>query len=274
MDYGFQRYGTELDSKQRRVADEYVRLCGYKHGEIGGDHNQRCQNGTSEKLTLDERSDIHMGEQKEKKIIFSEEIDSSITGIALGASFVALAILVWKFEMFHNHTVNSVVQIVLLIIGILGTAVEFDKINKNDIKGIDDLSVRFAKCCSPIPGDEIVGFISRGRGVTVHRKDCKSIKSLEESRIMPLSWDNNQEETTYVAKLRLIVKDASGSLANIINKISEQKLNIAKIDSKALKMGPAIVNLSVFITNTKKLDELILKLQSLENVIEIFRGDN
>ena len=90
---------------------------------------------------------------------------------------------------------------------------------------------------------------------------------------MPLTW-SDQSDTTYVAKLRLIVKDASGSLANIINKISEQKLNIAKIDSKPLKLSKAIVDVSIFISNTKKLDEVVAKLQSLDNVLEIYRGEN
>lgn len=146
--------------------------------------------------------------------------------------------------------------------------------DKSSIAELQSMMIKFAHCCDPIPGDEIVGFISRGRGVTIHRKDCKSVNSLEQSRLMPLSWDEQNAETTYVAKLRLIIKDGSGSLANIINKISEQKLNIAKIESKAIKFGKAIVDVDVFITNTKKLEELVSKLQALENVLEIFRGEN
>ncbi|MGN1212519.1 MAG: RelA/SpoT family protein [Christensenellales bacterium] len=145
--------------------------------------------------------------------------------------------------------------------------------DKSSIAELESMMLKFAHCCDPIPGDEIVGFISRGRGVTIHRKDCKSIKSLEQSRLMPLTW-SDQSDTTYVAKLRLIVKDASGSLASIINKISEQKLNIAKIDSKPLKLGKAIVDVSIFISNTKKLDEVVAKLQALDNVLEIYRGEN
>ena len=146
--------------------------------------------------------------------------------------------------------------------------------DKSSIAELRSMMLKFAHCCDPIPGDEIVGFISRGRGVTIHRKDCKSIKSLEQSRLMPVTWDEQSTDTTYVAKIRLIIKDASGSLANIVNKISEQKLNIAKIESKPLKLGRAIVDVGVFITNKKRLDELVLKLKSLENVLEIYRGEN
>ena len=135
------------------------------------------------------------------------------------------------------------------------------------------MMIKFAHCCDPIPGDEIVGFISRGHGVTIHRADCKAVKSLEQSRLMPLNWNDDTEDSTYVAKIRLIVKDGSGSLASIINKISEQKLNIAKIESKDIKDGKAIVDVAVFISNTKKLDELISKLTNLENVLDIYRGE-
>lgn len=76
---------------------------------------------------------------KEKKITFSEEIDSSISGIALGISFVVMSILVWKFEMFHHVIVDRVVEIVLILLGIVGTMTEVGKLNKGNIKGLDDL---------------------------------------------------------------------------------------------------------------------------------------
>ena len=80
-------------------------------------------------------------QKKQKKITFSEEIDSSIGGLALGTTFVIMAVLVWKLEIFHNVIVDRIIEVVLILIGILGTLIELGKLNKGDIKGIDDLTI-------------------------------------------------------------------------------------------------------------------------------------
>lgn len=80
-----------------------------------------------------------MKKEKQKTITFSEEIDSSINGLALGISFLLLAVLVWNFSLFHNTIVDRIMEVVLIGCGIISTVMEFDKINKGDIKGIDDL---------------------------------------------------------------------------------------------------------------------------------------
>lgn len=145
--------------------------------------------------------------------------------------------------------------------------------DKSSIAELKNMLLKYANCCSPIPGDEIVGFISRGRGVTVHKTDCKTLEFLEKERLMPLNWSENTEQTTYVANLKVVVKDSSGSLAEIVNKISEQKLNLAKIQSQKVKNQTAIIDVGVYINNTKKLNELITKLSNLENVFEVYRGE-
>lgn len=144
---------------------------------------------------------------------------------------------------------------------------------KSSIAELGSMMTKFAHCCNPLPGDEIVGFISRGRGVTIHKADCKSVKSLEQERLMPLSWSNDID-IIYTAKIRLIVKDASGMLAGIVNKISEQKINIARIESKNIKNGKAIIDISVNINNKQNLEDLITKLKNIDNVLEAFRGEN
>lgn len=146
--------------------------------------------------------------------------------------------------------------------------------DKSSIAELGSMMVKFAHCCNPVPGDQIVGFVSRGRGVTIHKADCKSLKSLEQARLMPLSWIDNTEEGTYSAKIRLIVKDSSGLLAGIVNKISEQKINIGKIESKNIKMGKVVLDIIVNISNKQKLEELITKLKNIENVLEVYRGEN
>ena len=145
---------------------------------------------------------------------------------------------------------------------------------KSSISELGSMMIKFARCCNAVPGDEIVGFVSRGRGVTIHKKDCKALKSLDADRIMELSWNKDGKETTYLAGIRLIVKDTSGVLANIANKIAEQKINITSISSKAGKDGTTIVDVSVAIQNKTMLDDLMQKLKNVKDVYEVFRGEN
>lgn len=145
---------------------------------------------------------------------------------------------------------------------------------KSSISELGSMLIKFAHCCNPVPGDEIVGFVSRGRGVTIHKQDCKSLKNLDADRLMQLSWSAESKDTSYIASLRLIVKDTSGALANIANKIAEQKINITSISSKPAKDGTTIVDVTVAIKNRKLLEDLMQKLKNVKDVFEVYRGEN
>lgn len=145
---------------------------------------------------------------------------------------------------------------------------------KSSIAELGSMLVKFAHCCNPVPGDDIVGFVSRGRGVTIHKADCKSLKNLDADRVMELTWNKNGQNTNYIAGIRLVVKDTSGVLANIANKISEQKINITSINAKPAKDGTTIVDVSVAISNKTDLENLMQKLKNLQNVYEVNRGEN
>ena len=98
------------------------------------------------------------------------------------------------------------------------------------IKGMDDLLVRFAKCCSPVPGDDIVGYISRGRGVCVHRADCPSVKSMEKERIVEASWVQSEGATaTFVATIEIIAEDKGDIFADITKTIVNEGLPMVEI---------------------------------------------
>lgn len=143
-----------------------------------------------------------------------------------------------------------------------------------EIEGLDGIMVKFAKCCNPIPGDDIVGFISRGNGVTIHRKDCASLHQFESDRIMNLSWGNQEENNSYNAGLQILVTNTAGVLAEITNKISDSKINITYINSENAKDGNVMINVGISVKNKDQLAEIVNKIKSMANVLDIRRGVN
>ena len=145
----------------------------------------------------------------------------------------------------------------------------------SSISELGSMLIKYAKCCNPVPGDEIVGFISRGRGVTIHRSDCKALKSLDADRLMPLSWnDEGTKDSNFVAGIRLVVKNTSGMLANIANKVAEQKINITSINSKNFGYDKTIVDVHVSVSSKTALEDLMIKLKNINDVYEVSRGEN
>ena len=152
--------------------------------------------------------------------------------------------------------------------------IESEKRDKSSISELKSMLIKYAHCCNPVPGDEIVGFVSRGRGVTIHRADCKSIINLDADRIMKLSWNDEDEGTNFVASIRLLVKNTSGMLANVANKIAEQKINITSISSHNTKDFKTIIDVSVAIKSKSELNILMGKLKNIADVYEVTRGEN
>lgn len=138
------------------------------------------------------------------------------------------------------------------------------------IKGFDDLLVRFAGCCNPVPGDVITGFISRGRGVSVHRSDCPNLRNTEKERLIEAQWVENKEYK-YSAGLQILANDSSGLIATIGNIVSEMKLNITGINARIDKSNKAIINVTVTLNNILEMDMLIKKLKNNQLIIDVFR---
>ena len=139
------------------------------------------------------------------------------------------------------------------------------------IHGHDDLLVRLAKCCNPVPGDEIVGFISRGRGVAVHRKSCPNMKNAEVFRLIDATWAN-QANASFVVSLQVEARNSEGLLAKITTSISELKLSIDNLNARIDKSSNAIINFGVRVTETEQIDMLIKKIQALPEVDKVFRS--
>jgi GTP pyrophosphokinase len=141
------------------------------------------------------------------------------------------------------------------------------------LEGFDDILVRFAKCCSPVPGDDIIGYITRGRGVTVHRADCTNFEKTEDatSRFIEVSWDNRGKQTAYSSEIQIIAPDRKGLLGEITVLISEFNLIVTGVNAKLTKNNMAIIHLTVEINDTEQLVKLIKKIQAMPEIIEVKR---
>lgn len=141
------------------------------------------------------------------------------------------------------------------------------------IKGMGGLLVRFAHCCNPVPGDEIVGFVSRGRGVIVHRKDCANLKDYEQDRLQPAQWTGDAERG-FVAGIKIIATDDDGVIAYITAEIALMKLSMTQINGRVGKDKKAIFDISVKLNKRSDIDLLINHLKKDKRIIDVFRTSN
>lgn len=139
------------------------------------------------------------------------------------------------------------------------------------IDGHDDLLKKVAKCCNPIPGDDIIGYVSRGSGVTIHRRDCSTLRNLEQNRIIETTWNNKSLSDYYNASIKVVAKNSSGVFNSISNKIADSKIDITFINGDISKVGDAIVNVGVRIKSREQLIELINKIKSIPAVYDVYR---
>ena len=141
------------------------------------------------------------------------------------------------------------------------------------VKGMEGLLVRFAHCCNPVPGDNIVGFISRGRGVIVHRSDCSNLKDYEADRIQPAKWTGDAEQG-FIAGIKILATDDSGLTAFITSEISSMQLYMTQINGRIGKDGRAVFEIFVKLNKLSDLDLLIKHLKRDSRIIDVFRTTN
>jgi GTP pyrophosphokinase len=143
------------------------------------------------------------------------------------------------------------------------------------IKGIDGLVVKFAKCCNPIPGDKILGFITRGRGLTVHLEDCPNVLAYDDQRKVEVSWELDKEYT-YAVKLRISGDDKKGLLSDISSVISSGKANIVQAQAFAYPDRSAVTVFEVELQSAAQLQKImksVLKVRGVKSV-ERLRSSN
>lgn len=143
------------------------------------------------------------------------------------------------------------------------------------VKGIADLSVRFSKCCSPVPGDEIVGYVTRGRGISIHRTDCINIINLpemERARLIDAEWQPEEEHAEkYLAEIKIYANNRNGLLADISKALTEKNIDIMSMNTRTNRQGLATLQTTFEISGREELNRIIDKIRGIESVIDIER---
>jgi len=141
------------------------------------------------------------------------------------------------------------------------------------VKGESGMLVRFAKCCNPLPGDKIIGYITRGRGVSVHRADCISLKdeSMEPERLIEVEWENQSTDSTYEAEIRVISYNRTGLLAELSVTFASQEIPVTAMNVHSAKNGTYVFHISITIKSTQQLNKIIRDLSRINDVIDVSR---
>ena len=144
------------------------------------------------------------------------------------------------------------------------------------VKGIHDVAVRFSKCCNPIPGDEIVGFVTRGRGITIHRTDCVNVLNMSETdrtRLIEAEWQqpDTKEKEKYMAEIQVYANNRTGLLVDLSNRFTERKSDLRSSQSRTSKQEKATISMSFEIGSKEELRSLIEKIRQVESVIDVER---
>lgn len=145
------------------------------------------------------------------------------------------------------------------------------------VEGVDDVSVRFSKCCSPVPGDEIVGFVTRGRGISIHRTDCVNIINIsqtDKARLIEATWqvEEGDQSGHYATEIIIYANNRVGLMVDITKIFSEVNVDIISVSSRTSKQGIATINVSFYISGTDMLNRMIAKIKNVESVIDIERS--
>ena len=146
------------------------------------------------------------------------------------------------------------------------------------VKGIDDMAVRFSRCCNPVPGDEIVGFITRGRGMSIHRTDCINILHLpdgERARLIPAEWgkpEGGSEAASYLAEIKIYSQDRQGLLMDITKVFTEMTIDVKSMNVRTSKQGKATIEAGFIVNGRDELGHVIEKLRQLPGILDIERA--
>ena len=144
------------------------------------------------------------------------------------------------------------------------------------VKGENNLMVRFAKCCNPVPGDDILGYITKGRGVSIHRKDCGNLNILikeDPQKVVDVSWGTSNG-VAYMAEIQVKTEDKSGILSDVMNILMDSKLPLNALNAKSAKGNLAYINIKIKIDTVEQLKELMKKIKRVPGVLDVYRMNN
>lgn len=143
------------------------------------------------------------------------------------------------------------------------------------VRGVDNLLIRFSKCCNPVPGDEIVGFITKGRGISVHRKDCINVLTLPEEelqRTIEVEWDKQKDNMSYDTDINILAEDRKGLFSDLSRVCEDMDVHIAGVNAKSAKDGIVNITMTLSISNTGQIEKVLRSLRSVQGVADVYRA--
>jgi GTP pyrophosphokinase len=147
-----------------------------------------------------------------------------------------------------------------------------DRMGGVRVNGVGDLFTRLGRCCNPVPGDSVVGFITRGRGVTVHRTDCASVRNEDEpERLVPVQWGDRAGKQVVPVTMRIVAYDREGLLRDIAAVVADEQVNISGINLLLQKDHTAVVSATVDVPDLEKLSRLMARVESVRDVLSVRR---
>lgn len=162
-----------------------------------------------------------------------------------------------------------------------GKEEEKDRLNKKDatgvrVKGVEGLMIKFAKCCTPVPGDDIVGYITKGRGISVHRKDCANMLSVPESekgRLIDVEWDEDAlEKHSFEADIFVLAEDRKGLLMDISIAMQEIDVDVRSMNVKTTKDKKAMFNMTLGISESGQIRKVLTRIKTIGGVVDAYRA--
>lgn len=190
---------------------------------------------------------------------------------ALGYGSINLRQIVNRLEEYYDDYYGEKVKIEPQINQQETTKKDYTPKQGVVIKGIDNVMVRFSKCCNPVPGDDIVGYITRGRGVSVHRKDCPNISDLSgQDRFIDVEWDTNKR-TSYQAEIQLKGTDRPGLLIELTQVVSNANFAMTSLNARTSKERLALINMTLEIKDIDELKNLMKKIKNIKGIIDVYR---
>ena len=143
------------------------------------------------------------------------------------------------------------------------------------VKGADNLLIRVSKCCNPVPGDEIIGFITKGRGISVHRADCANVLTMpeeEKKRFIEVEWDHEKLGKSYDADICIVAYDRKGLFSDISKVCEDMNVKITGVNARSLKDETVNITMTVSISNTSQMQKVLRSLKNVPSVTEVFRA--
>jgi len=212
---------------------------------------------------------------KENKLSGTDELYSQIANGGSYVSKVATALLKYYNEDKKEDIKKESNDVEVLIEEKAKTekAAPRDKAGVK-VKGVDNLMIRVSRCCNPVPGDEIIGFITKGRGISVHRKDCTNITSLpeeEKQRFIDVEWDTT-EEKSYNADITVVAQDRKGLFSDISKVCENMDVHISGVNAKSSKEKTIHIILTLSISNTAQMKKILRTLHGIPGVSEVYRA--